>query len=186
MDVQDYIAAGNVTAASTMNATIAGTDIMEINKKTVNDIYLATWAVGNFELTAAQQAALQSIADQFAIEGGDAVYSARVMLGLEIHEYVPYAQRTAEQETGIVKIAEANIYPNPANGETSLSYSLAEGQTGTFELFDLLGNKVASYQLTSSDKVLSFSTKDMAAGVYLFKVAISGTLVKADKFIVVK
>lgn len=185
VDVQDHIASGNLSAAASLNATVSGTDVMEINKKMVNDIYLSTWAIGNYEFTPADQATLQSIADQLAIEGGDAVYTARVMLGLEIHEEVASSLRE-QNETGIEETADPALYPNPSNGEANLQYSLTEGQTGTFELFDMLGNKIAAYQLTDSENVLTFSTKDIAAGIYLYKVTISGTLVKADKFIVVK
>jgi hypothetical protein len=186
VDVQDHITSGNLTAASNLNATIAGADVMESNKKIVNDIFLATWAVGNYEFSQAQSETLQYIADQFAIEGGDAVYSARVLLGLEVHEYVPNTQRTAGQEMEISEFVEPSIYPNPANGEVNLSYSLSGGQSGTFELFDMIGNKITAYQLSDSDTVLSFFTKEMAAGVYLYKLTIGGELIKADKFIVVK
>jgi hypothetical protein len=62
---------------------ITPSNTMEINKKTVNDVYLNTWAQGRFEFTPQEYDVLYSIAIQNPIFGGIGVYSARVMLGVE-------------------------------------------------------------------------------------------------------
>ena len=62
---------------------VASTDI-EQNFKLVNEIYWRTWFLGTYAFSPSDSAVLYDIAYQDPSYGGTAVFSARVMLGIDV------------------------------------------------------------------------------------------------------
>ncbi len=79
-------------------------------------------------------------------------------------------------------------YPNPFNSTTSISFFIPrEGHT-TLEIYDLLGRKVTTVlndNLKSGNHSVSFSAKNLASGVYLYKL-ISGNFREVRKMLYLK
>lgn len=78
---------GNFQFVSTTCNALTCTNVIEHNLKLVYGIYSATWMIGVLEYAAVDSATLLNIALQDPVEGGTAVYSARVMLDLPIDYY---------------------------------------------------------------------------------------------------
>ena len=63
----------------------------------------------------------------------------------------------------------ASIYPNPNNGEFSVSYSfIQEGQK--IILYDMLGKEVKYFDLESTNGVKNINVSDLSNGTYLYKI----------------
>jgi len=69
------------TGAIIVNSSITPENLSESNQQLFNEVFFSTWAEYIDTLDANQQAILEFIAYQNPYSGGDAVYSARVMLG---------------------------------------------------------------------------------------------------------
>ena len=85
-----------------------------------------------------------------------------------------------EQETGIEDDTAPSVsslsrlydaYPNPCNTgrAVTLKASVAKGESGTLSIFNLKGQRVADYLLCSGEHQISFDGKDLASGVYLYR-----------------
>jgi len=63
----------------------------------------------------------------------------------------------------------AIIYPNPSNGELSISYSfIQEGQE--IILIDVLGKEVKRFELENNKGLKSINISDLSAGTYIYKI----------------
>ena len=78
---------------------------------------------------------------------------------------------------------DVRLYPNPAIEEVNVEMNIE--QNGTFELFDLLGNRVAMYELQAGENRLKVSTAGLGAGVYLYKTT-AGDKCVVDKLIIIR
>ncbi|MFA6922688.1 MAG: T9SS type A sorting domain-containing protein [Bacteroidales bacterium] len=77
-----------------------------------------------------------------------------------------------------------NIYPNPTNDNITIESENITGNDIYFEIYGLLGNKVANYKLTDSKTTVS--VKDLDAGIYLYKVVVNKVPIKTEKLIITK
>lgn len=64
-----------------------------------------------------------------------------------------------------------NAYPNPfrSGGSTIIKANVATNENGTLAVYNLKGQRVASYQLSSGPHEISFSGRDLPAGLYLYQ-----------------
>ncbi len=149
--------------ASACNS-LACSNVPEHNVKVVYGIYAATWMQGIAEFTSADSATLLNIAQQDPIEGGTAVYSAQVMLDLEIDYYGGSSQRIGQENSSHATQSELNVYPNPANASVKLEYGVDEGQSAQVEIYDLGGKLVLSQQLPPQQDVYTVETAVLTGG----------------------
>ncbi len=75
--------------------------------------------------------------------------------------------------TGINQLVQTNnhatIYPNPNNGEFSVSYSFVqEGQK--IILFDMLGKELKQFDLENTNGVKNINVSDLSNGTYIYKI----------------
>ena len=128
---------------------------------------------------------MDKIALQSPILGGDAVYSARVMLGIS-----PTGATTAKrmnQNTTTAINSVGSIYPNPAKDMAYLDYSLAEGQTAYLYFYNVMGTPVKSFVINSQSNHFEFSTKDFKTGLYFYRIVLSNNqLLESNKLIIIK
>lgn len=185
-DVENEINNGNVSAAGTKLAAITPSGTKETNRWIVLDMYLRTWALDSMNLSEDQKDTLRTIAHQGVLTGGPAVMDARTMLQEEIHDSSNV--RLSNPQTGEMQqgIAVGNIYPNPTTGQVSINADLPEAQTGTMELFDLTGRKVANWQLTGGQSVYTFDASFLPAGTYIYRIMTAGEILRTDRLIIMK
>jgi len=152
-------------------------------------IYLNIWGQGVLSFSTADSAVLYNIAIQEPLEAGDAVYSARVMLGLDPSSFrsnrmMEYGttENSSNEETNFSK-----IYPNPTNGIMQLDYILKEGQQGELTIFDLMGNKISRYSLTANNTgTLQINESNLSDGVYFYSIKVNGEIKESDKIVIIK
>ena len=75
------------------------------------------------------------------------------------------------------------IFPNPANGNIKIMYLLPQNQMGVFEIFDVTGKIVFSYNLQKGSTMQSFSLPYLSNGVYNCVITSAGEQM-SKKFVV--
>jgi hypothetical protein len=108
-------------ALATQNSSIATDALPAANHKAVNAALLHLLQTDT--LSAADVAALEDIAEQCPLEGGDAVYEARALLGGGVYYdddalcgLAQWRSREVPRLPVLSQSAKEMLYPNPANG----------------------------------------------------------------------
>ena len=162
--------------AGSVNTAIADTNWIEYNKKAVNDLYINKY-LKRIPFTAADSSVLENIALQHAVTGGDAVFMARAMLRIEVHEQpLPLRkQKDTVQKTGNSNIT---LYPNPASNKVHLS-----GGSGKVlaKIYDHTGRLVLEQTVTNTINISSLET-----GVYSIKIFEHDEMIYYDRLVKLK
>ncbi len=85
-------------------------------------------------------------------------------------------------------IAQGNVklYPNPANNRLTIEYNLNNNSMSTLVVYDLLGNKIQSYDLPTSQTIITEDISNLSAGFYVYCVETSDKIAQRGKFIVAR
>lgn len=77
------------------------------------------------------------------------------------------------------------LYPNPATDVLKISYAF-EGTVvnPVIEVFDVLGQKVATHQLVSQSGVLKLNVSNMKAGVYFYSIRSGNETLKTERVMI--
>ena len=117
--------------------------------------------------------------------GGDAVYSARVILGIDPDDDgmdYRFALQDNEQTTknGV------KIYPNPAKNSITIEFIKEENnfENAYFEIYGIIGNKLASIKL--SNTINTVSTEQFDSGIYFYQVIENNKVIEKNKLILIK
>jgi hypothetical protein len=104
----------NFAQALLDNGQVIATTMIDQNRQLTNDIYLRSVAV-DAEIDSVDIQALLAIALLTPYIGGDGVYAARVMLGIDPYDYgLPY-RKGNEAQAIVQKSTDILVYPNPAS-----------------------------------------------------------------------
>ncbi len=175
------------SGAIIVNSTITPENLSESNMQLFIEICLATWAENNFELDAYQISILEFIAYQNPYSGGDAVYSARVMLGLDIADFITIPAERKRQETDESTLLDQGIIvPNPNTGKMSYIYTMAYEDNSEFQIFNSRGGLIRSYKLVFESKSLDIDLSDQTNGIYVYRVVTNGKIYAGNKIILQK
>jgi alpha-tubulin suppressor-like RCC1 family protein len=130
----------------------------------------------------ATEARLRDIAIMCPLDEGFAVYIARAALqsldSLPQHyfsecEAVPAPEKhktELEQNTQPMFWT----YPNPSNGMLQVDYVLGHGESGTLNVFSIVGQRLLQRQLDPSQTHLSLDLGNIDHGTYLLRVDVNG------------
>lgn len=124
---------GQLANGANLNSTnlsnISPTNNAEENVKTLLEIYAVTWAVNIFDFTIEQFDALNNIASQNPIMGGNAVYFARGMLHTFYDDDMLVNGKLIHsiRAINLMPYKKGKLYPNPANDFAYYTYSFEKG-----------------------------------------------------------
>lgn len=119
--IEQLINEENYTNAYVENNKIVDQRSVAINKQMVNDIYLRTLAIGN-KISPADKATLMEIATTLSLTGGDGVFWARSILGIDFEDLLSnYLRNTQTAVSTNAKNTQVRIAPNPTNGKAILN-----------------------------------------------------------------
>jgi hypothetical protein len=184
---------GEIENADSVTLAITPEIQPEQNYKDVNDIYIAL--LNGEEADSTQLEMLESIAQQCPERGGLAVYRARVMLNV-IYDAVyswdiecASSQRVANQEhatNSVTTPQDVFLFPNPNDGNMTLSYLLSGDQEGQLIIYDMMGNTVAKASLENGLHQKQINLTELASGMYYYQVTFGNTIVKNEKISIIK
>jgi hypothetical protein len=120
--IDSLLITGDIVNATTLNTFLSDSNIFEYNRKVVNEILISK-VLQDSLLSYADSLILENIAYQNAVTGGSSVFSARSILGLEIHD-LPIQLRKFNYEPPVntAELTESFIYPNPANEFVNIAF----------------------------------------------------------------
>lgn len=162
-------------------------NIFETKIAEVNAIYAQSWAKGRFELDSIERGELMIIALAEPTIWGEAVYTARVMLGMfDLDENVGASmQRRAINEVIFDEKVLGNAYPNPTNGSFGFEGTLQTGtEKASIVLFDLQGRPVSQPDIQFVDGTWLVLEPQVTSGLYIYRLTIDGTEVQNGKIII--
>jgi hypothetical protein len=170
--VDEKVEQDSVALAVQKNTAIADSGLIENNLKTVNAIYLNSFANNRFNFTPTEYNTLYNIATQIPLNAGfEAVYRARALLDLYIDDDASGSngQRVdLSNEEIVTSLNLIQLYPNPASNNITIS-KLSEND-GEITLFDALGKIVLTKIINAeSNNVISVTNLPNGFYFYLFK-----------------
>jgi len=92
------------------------------------------------------------------------------------------------QVTSVKNIAEQSIFvsdafPNPAKDQIKIQYSLEQNNNATLELYNAVGSKLKTIQVTDKNGVITIPVRHLKSGLYYYRL-VSGKQVSAtSKFV---
>ncbi len=200
--IEDKITTGDYAGANSINTGIKPTLTIEQNQQTINDLILRKLLNVNYVYSDGDKTTLSSIANQCPVDGGNAVYQARVLLMTINNTVIDFvdncivgktAGRSMEEiplDTATVIDARSKafkLYPNPNDGNMIFEYSLEEQSSGTFILYDITGRVINKYKLTAGQSnELKISENELNNGVYFYSVIIDNSIKAYSKIVIVK
>ena len=133
------------------------------------------------------QQPLLPIAQADASAWGEAVYTARVMLGMfDVDGNIGSGnQRRALNEVVLADVAIGTAYPNPTTGSFSFAGSIETGlEKAEVKMYDLQGRLMATPKTYYADGVWQVVNPDLNAGMYLYRFYIEGVEVQHGKIVI--
>jgi len=166
-------------SVAAQNNSLSPSLLWETNEKTVRGIYLATIGTDTvLTLNGAQTSQLEAIAEQCPLEGGTAVYWARMLLELLTGARVVYndadsceatSERFREMER-LVGPSSVRIYPNPTNGVFRVEYDLGDEPGAVFLLHNSLGQQVLQHRLPDVYGTVLLNMAHLPTGTYFYMI----------------
>lgn len=153
----------------------------------VSAIYAQSWAKGRFELDSSERSVLLPIAQADAHLFGEAVYTARVMLGMfDLDGNIGAANlRRALNEEVTADVIIGAAYPNPTKGSFSFAGSVETGmEKAEVRLYDLQGRLMATPKTYFADGVWQVANPNLNVGMYLYRFYIDGAEVQHGKIVI--
>ncbi len=186
-EIETLIKQGNDSLAGVKTASMLDQKQIDYFRKLVNGIYLETYAIGIYDLSAEQIEQLLPIATNYTPwEGGDAVYIARLMLNLDENSInADYAKSPQKQLPNATALT-AKLYPNPAKDEVMIEFNYAIKGSGVIEIYGFEGNIVQSSQLSANTNFIALSIKSLQNGVYFYRIIAQNEIITKDKLIIIK
>lgn len=117
---------------------------------------------------------------------GDGMYIIEVRNTTDnITDTLVYVAEAPNSVKNITYNANVTSYPNPANSELIVDYTLKNVSTPILNVYSIIGGKVATYELNQVNGSLNLSTSDFENGMYFFTIEEKGQRVFIQKFNVV-
>jgi hypothetical protein len=179
--------------AQAINNGIGASVTVEENLQAVNEIYLATIAVGNRDISP-YASTLLSIAQQCPVAGGIAVMEARALYAL-IDRHIQYNDEDICLQQGvlfrhgspaIIEGTNYHFYPNPATSSVTFTYHLDENLKAILKLTNNMGELVMVLTLYSGRSEVTFDVSDLANGIYTANVSNESGVLYKSKLAIIK
>lgn len=180
-DVKDFVKSHDYAQAYLKNLSIVHENVIEENKKIVNEIYLMC-EMNDTLPDSSQTIILQNIAFQYPSTYGEAVYWARAILHLDIEDQLISLRKRNPQHIQENKLGK--FYPNPANNVVYYEYPVKENEKAIFEIYDQLNQKVLFLEMNTS--LMTINASELVNGVYNYRLVIDGKVVDHNMIVIVK
>lgn len=180
INIHSHMREEELEEAIALNSQWITENLHEANSKTVNTIYLNSVAIGE-PISEQDSATLESIALTTPYLSGDAVYSARVLLNIDASDN-GIAYRQAQTVTAPL----ASIYPNPSNGEITISFTTTSENNRTFNCYDISGKQLLSKALPIGASKARVDLSQLSTGIYMIQVEENGAIIFNEKLILTK
>ena len=163
----------------------------EVNKQTINNIYLNTVCKHIFEFDEYQWNLIDSISHLCPFISGDAVFHARNLFRIKINN-IPFNDSylclieppRISFESVLPKFS---IFPNPTTDKVFVNFkNLDTEQTCYVSVVDLLGKKLVTSTIKAREGQMTLDCSKFASGIYFVSVEAGTLSIWGSKFIKMK
>ncbi len=192
-EVDSLLSEGDTILAKAKNNIAPVNNDIEQTHHDFNQLYLSGITNGT------DYAALETIANLCAYKYGNAVYQARALVNI-----VTYGNRDFEEdcengegsrignfteEDNSISVAEniqAHLFPNPNNGNFTLSYDLKQMQEVNIQIIDITGKVVYLNTIDNLNNLVQINIQDLHSGMYFIQLLNKDNLLWTDKVMISK
>ncbi len=159
---------------------LSAENVIETNIQATNDIYLNTLAQ-DVEIDSIDRQNLFVIAMLTPYVGGEGVYTARAMLGIDPEDYnLPYrignfGDTSQIDEENIIK-----VYPNPTTDKLTIEFN-SDIENMQLIIYDIVGREVLKRSLKHKSSTISIQS--LKSGIYFYTLSGYGTETISGKII---
>ena len=100
---------------------------------------------------------------------GDAVYTARGMLGVVVPDFPQVSSQPKLKGQNHSNNDDVLVYPNPTSGEVTIEFSDLSEDKFTIELFSMTGQKCYETVVLGNTNKKSIDLSKLPKGIYFFK-----------------
>ncbi len=192
-----YVGRGNADSAEYFNNIVVATNDAETMHVFVNQYYVSF--LRNDSLSKQDAETIRDVAVLCPFEYGDGVYIARALINLvekKPSNYNNACENAFHRNKSMSNIVKDNVVddnmqislnPNPAKDQITVVYTNNENATDEvlFEVYNMIGKKqITSFIKPNQNTILN--TSDLESGVYFYRFVYNGSIVKADKLVIIK
>ena len=175
----------NFALAKEKIANIASDDGINSNRKIASSIYLNTWAKHKYELSEEQEAALTTLAYLTPYAGGDAVYTARVMLDINPDDInVDFAIGPPNSKASNKELS-VFVYPNPARDNLNLKFNDIISNDGSIEIYGMMGNLVYTSLISKGTTEMQLNVNSINSGLYYYTIKVNNNKINSGKITII-
>jgi len=181
LNVNEKMSENDFTHAIIENEQIISDKLYVQNRKTVNSIYLNSLIDGS-EISEEDKATLENIALITPYLGGDAVYSARVLLDMDVMDYDIEYRTDGSNELQMAKRNPfVKVYPNPVKNDMVIDILNDFEELITLSIYDLKGTLV--HQELVSETTSFINLNNLNSGTYIYKIYTDTAILHQDKLV---
>jgi hypothetical protein len=118
-------------------------------------------------------------------EGGNAVYTARVMLHINPDEINADYAKAPPYSPIMNKVLSAVVYPNPAKEIVNIKFNDIIANDGKIEFYGIVGNLIQISDIKQGANEFQINIKNIKAGLYFYKVIVNENKITSGKITII-
>jgi len=184
--------------AELLNSSIQTDSTHDTNERFVNDLFLSTITQGNLPDDELEIEQLWSIATQYPLQGGDAVFRARGICRL--FDPLHYFPNDSVCQYDTLELRESpktvlqpvdltyDLFPNPSNGQSpQIAFNTVLPESIDIRVFSTNGVEVSSLTVRAGIQVSVITNNNLRPGVYLCVITSkNGKHLPSERFVVIE
>ena len=182
-EVEELLVNNDYAEAYLLNDDLIPTELFEINSVFVNEI-CATYKEEFDDMSNEDYLNLTALAYEHPQIGGEAVYRARAILGIDVDD-TELAYRLAGSNIKLTGQT-CSIYPNPSTGLFTINYLIKQDEEINIEVYNNLGQIIAEKIFHSNGESYLLDLSSSNSGIYNLKFIFSDGSIQFEKIIVIK
>ncbi len=152
----------------------------------------------NYQFTGSELQDLTSMANECEVKGWY-VAQSRSILNAISDTLINYADncedtkanaRIANEEEKSTSTIEPkrlfNLFPNPNNGNMTLTYVLGKDEEASMNLYDVTGKLINTYNLLNTTGSIEINEAQLYNGIYFYCILVNGNKINTNKIVIIK
>lgn len=183
-DIKASLSSKEIQEAVNKLNSMQNLNSIDENNKFISGLIALGYDV-DLDLDSDTVALVTAIALQHPFYGGEAVYMARAMLRIDVHDQMPI-YRKGNRPKGNKSINNmVVVYPNP----TTNSFTIFSNQLfneSELRMYNSYGEQIRFIELPEQQSIFNVSLEDLPSGIYSIKITSLNKLVIQEKLVLIK
>lgn len=183
-DIKASLSSKEIQEAISKLNSMQNLNSIDENNKFISELIALGYDV-DLDMDSDTIALVTSIALQHPFYGGEAVYMARAMLRIDVHDQLPQ-YRKANRPKGVKSITNSVVvYPNPTTDIVTIFSNLPFVES-ELRIYNSYGKELRLLKISDQQNMFNFSLDEFPSGIYSIKISSKNVLLKQDKIVLIK